>query len=65
MTRISLPCLQVFGMFAVTATAVGCAMFLDDGNIISTVGSSAIATLLLILNVAFLAADQPFYTVLL
>ena len=49
-------CLQVFGMVAVTATAVGCAMFLDDGNVISTVGSSAIAILLLILNVAFLIA---------
>ena len=50
------PFLQVLGMAAVTATAVGCAMFLDDSSVISTVGSRAIAILLLILNVAFLIA---------
>ena len=43
-------------MLAVSATTLGCLMFLDDNNIVSPAGVSTIAVLLLILNIAFLAA---------
>ena len=46
--------LQVLALGTVGVTALGCLMLLDHNNAASSAGSSAVATLLLILNVAFL-----------
>ena len=43
-------------MLAVSATTLGCLMFLDDNSIVSPAGVGTIAVLLLILNTAFLVA---------
>ena len=47
--------LQVLALGTVIVTALGCLMLLDHDNVASSAGSSAIATLLLILNIVFLA----------
>lgn len=50
-----LDALQVLALGTVIVTALGCLMLLDHNNVASSAGSSAIATLLLILNIVFLA----------
>ena len=47
--------MQVLALGTVIVTALGCLMLLDHDNVASSAGSSAIATLLLILNIVFLA----------
>ncbi len=49
--------LQVLGLATVSATAVGCQMFLDTNNVANSRGLSATGVLLMILNVAFLAVS--------
>ena len=47
-------CLQVLGLFAVTATAAGSLYFLDTNRVASSSGLNAAAILILLLNLAFL-----------
>ena len=47
---------QVFGLFAVTATATGSLYFLDSNKVASNGGLNAAGVLLLILNLAYLLA---------
>ena len=47
-------CLQVFGMFAVVATATACLYFVDPSGIAKQAGTDAAGVLTLILNAAFL-----------
>lgn len=46
--------MQVFGLFAVTATATGSLYFLDATRVASTSGLDAAGVLLLMLNLAYL-----------
>lgn len=52
----SLCCLQVFGIFAVAATATGCLYFVDASNVASTAGLEAVGVLLLVLNLLYMLA---------
>ncbi len=47
----------MLGLATVSATAVGCLMFLDANNVANSRGLSATGVLLMILNVAFLAVS--------
>ena len=58
LTWIDSTCLlQVLGLATVSATAVGCLMFLDTNNVANSRGLSATGVLLMIFNVAFLAVS--------
>ena len=48
--------LQVFGKFAVVATATGCLYFMDVPKVASTKGLEAVGVLLLVLNLLYVVA---------
>lgn len=54
--------LQVFGMFAVLATATGCLYFMDPSNVASPSGLEAVGVLLLILNILYVLATAALVT---
>ena len=47
---------QVFGKFAVVATATGCLYFMDVSKVASTAGLEAVGVLLLVLNLLYIVA---------